>query len=181
MADRFAAEGFFALAPDLYHGETTTRPDEAERLLMALNIGRAIADLSSAVSYLLGLEGVSPKKVGVVGFCMGGQLALAAACKNSSIGACVDFYGIHPKVTPDFSGLQAPVLGLFAEKDPFVTPEVARKLEQDIRSAGKQAEFHIYPGVGHAFFNDSRPDVYDPVAAQDAWDRVLRFFRENLG
>ena len=83
MADRFAAEGFFALAPDLYHGETTTRPDEAERLLMALNIGRAIADLSSAVSYLFGLEGVSPKKVGVVGFCMGGQLALAAACKNS--------------------------------------------------------------------------------------------------
>ena len=87
---------------------------------------------------------------------------------------------MHPNVTLDFSGLAAPVLGLFAENDGFVTPEVAKKLEHDIGAAGKQADFHIYPGVDHAFFNDTRTDVYDADAAADAWQRSLRFFREHL-
>ena len=85
VADRFAAEGFVALAPDLYRGDSTTSPDEAGRLMMALDIERATADLGGAVGYLLGLGGVSSEKVGTVGFCMGGQLALAAACKNAQI------------------------------------------------------------------------------------------------
>lgn len=181
VADRFAAEGFVALAPDLYRGDSTTSPDEAGRLMMALDIERATADLGGAVGYLLGLGGVSSEKVGTVGFCMGGQLALAAACKNAQIGACVDFYGVHPNVTLDFSSLEAPVLGLFGDQDGFVTPEAARKLEHDLEQAGKRTSFHTYPGADHAFFNDSRPDVYNQEAANDAWKRTLSFFRQHLG
>ncbi|MEE8557966.1 MAG: dienelactone hydrolase family protein [Myxococcota bacterium] len=180
VVDRFAKSGFVALAPDLYHGESTQSPDDAGRLMMALDIGRSAKDLEGAVSFLLGDGGATSQKVGTVGFCMGGQLALAAACASSNVGACVDFYGVHPSVTLDFSQLSAPVLGLFAENDGFVSPEVARKLEHDIRSSGKQVQIHIYPGVDHAFFNDSRPDVYDAKAAGDAWDRTVRHFRENL-
>ncbi|MFQ5513026.1 MAG: dienelactone hydrolase family protein [Myxococcota bacterium] len=180
LADRFAAEGFFALAPDLYHGDKTTDPDAAGRLMLGLEIDRAVHDLDGGVSYLLGVEGVSPARVGVVGFCMGGQLALALACRNPRVGACADFYGVHPNVTLDFSSLRAPVLGIFAENDSFVTPEVVRKLESDIRAAGARVEFHTYPGVDHAFFNDTRPDVYNEAAASEAWQRTLRFFREHL-
>ena len=180
VADRFAAEGFTALAPDLYRGESTTSPDEAGRLMMALEIDRAVRDLGGAVKYLIGLEGVTPAAVGTVGFCMGGQLALAAACANKEVAAAVDFYGVHPNVTLDFSELRAPVLGLFAENDGFVSPEVARKLEHDLREAGRETDFHIYPGVDHAFFNDTRPDVYDEEAATDAWKRTLAFFGRHL-
>ena len=180
VADRFAADGFFALAPDLYHGESTTKPDDAGRLMMALDIERSARDLSGAVAFLLAQKGVSARKVGTVGFCMGGQLALAAACRSADVGACVDFYGVHPQVRLDFAKLGAPVLGLFAERDGFVTPEVARKLERDVRAAGKSFELHIYPGVDHAFFNDTRPDVYNREAATDAWNRTTQFFRRNL-
>jgi carboxymethylenebutenolidase len=180
VADRFADAGFVALAPDLYHGEKTTAPDEAGRLMMALDIERAIREVSGAVDYLKGLDAVTSQRLGVVGFCMGGQLALAAACKNPRVGAAVDFYGVHPRITLDFSALNAPVLGLFAEKDAFVTPEVARKLEHDIRSAGKSVAIHVYPKCDHAFFNDTRPDVYNRPAADDAWRRTVEFFRENL-
>ena len=180
LADRFAAAGFTALAPDLYKGESTGNPDDAGRLMMALNIDGAAKDLSGAVEYLLGLDEVTSSSIGTVGFCMGGQLALATACSSNQVGACVDFYGVHPNVTLDFSGLRAPVLGLFAENDEFVTPEIARKLEHDIQQAGKQTDFHIYPGVEHAFFNDTRPDVYNADAAQDAWTRTLEFFHAHL-
>ncbi len=181
VADRFAAEGFVALAPDLYHGESTSSPDDAGRLMMALDIDRATRDVSGAVQYLLGLGAVAPKKVGTVGFCMGGQLALAAACQSPEVAACIDFYGVHPNITLDFSGLRAPVLGLFAENDAFVSPEVAGKLEHDLNEAGATTDFHIYPGVDHAFFNDTRPDVHDAAAASDAWRRSVEFFRAHLG
>jgi len=180
VADRFAAEGFFALAPDLYRGESAKKPDDAGRLMMALDIDRSARDLAGAVAFLLARKGVSARKVGTVGFCMGGQLALATACKSGDVGACVDFYGVHPNVRLDFAKLSAPVLGLFAERDGFVTPEIARKLERDVKAAGKSFELHIYPGVDHAFFNDTRPDVYNREAATDAWNRTTQFFRRNL-
>jgi carboxymethylenebutenolidase len=111
---------------------------------------------------------------------MGGQLALFAGTVNSSVGAVVDFYGIHPNVKPDYTKLTGPVLGLFAEKDAFVTPQAAKDVDAAIKKAGKQSEIHIYPGVDHAFFNDERPDVYSKAAADDAWRRTLVFFRQHL-
>lgn len=180
VADRFAAEGFTALAPDLYKGKQADEPDEAGKMMMALDIDEVSKVLSRAADWLSGQESVSSSKVGVVGFCMGGQLSLFTACLSPHIGACVDFYGIHPKVQPDFDKLQAPVLGLFAEHDEYTPPEVIEKLDQTLTQKGKAHEFKTYPGTHHAFFNDARPEVYDPEAATDAWSRVLRFFRENL-
>jgi carboxymethylenebutenolidase len=178
VADRFAAEGFSALAPDMYHGETASEPDGAGKLFMALNIAQAEKDLRGATQYLKGQS--STAKIGVVGFCMGGQLALLTATLDASIGACVNFYGIHPNVKPDYSKLSGPVLGLFAERDQFVNPTVARGVDTAIKGVGKQSEIHIYPGVDHGFFNDDRPDVHDKAAAADAWRRTLALFRQHV-
>ena len=178
VCDRFAASGFSALAPDMFHGKTASEPDGAGKLFMALNIAQAEKDLRGAAAYLL--QHSATAKVGAVGFCMGGQLALFAATLNPSVGACVDFYGIHPNVKPDYSKLSGPVLGLFAEKDQFVNPAAARALDVAIKGAGRQSEIHIYPGVDHAFFNDERADVYNKEAAEDAWKRTTDFFRKHL-
>jgi carboxymethylenebutenolidase len=111
---------------------------------------------------------------------MGGVLSLYAASKNERVGACVVFYGIHPKVEPDFAALRAPVLGLYAERDQFVPPAAVRALEEKFAEHGKSIETHIYPGADHAFFNDTRPEVYDADAAADAWRRTTEFFRRHL-
>jgi carboxymethylenebutenolidase len=178
VCDRFAAEGFSALAPDMYHGQTASEPDGAGKLFMALNIAQAEKDLRGAAAYLA--QHSSTAKLGAVGFCMGGQLALFAATLNPNVGACVNFYGIHPNVKPDYSKLSGPVLGLFAEKDAFVTPATARQVDADIKKAGKASEIHVYPNVDHAFFNDDNTAAYDKATADDAWRRTLAHFRANL-
>ena len=180
VCDRFAKEGYVALAPDLYHGESTKSPDEAGKLMMALRIDEAEKDLRGAIQYLLDHEATTGSKVGVIGFCMGGALSLYAASKNAQVGACVVFYGIHPNVKPDLASLQAPVLGIYAERDQAVPPESVRELERQLKEPGKSVEIHIYPDTDHAFFNDQRPDVYNPKAAEDAWRRVIQFFARHL-
>ena len=180
VCDRFAAEGFVALAPDMYHGKSTKSPDEAGKLMMALRIDEAERDLSAAVDYLETQDSTASEKVGVVGFCMGGALALFAASKNSKIGACVVFYGIHPKVKPDLPNLQAPVLGNYGEKDKSVPLAVVHDLERQLKDLGKQVDMKIYKDADHAFFNDTRPEVYDAEASADAWQRTIAFLREHL-
>jgi carboxymethylenebutenolidase len=180
VCDRFANEGYVALAPDLYHGKATKSPDEAGKLMMALRIDEAEKDLRGAIQYLLNHEATTGTKVGVIGFCMGGALSLYAASKNAQVGACVVFYGIHPNVKPDLPKLQAPVLGIYAERDQNVPPESVRELERQLKELGKSVEIHIYPDTDHAFFNDQRPDVYNPKAAEDAWRRVIQFFAKHL-
>jgi len=180
LADRFAAEGFVTLAPDLYHGRQTKSPDEAGKLFMALNIGEAGTDLASAASYLLALPGVQPKKVGTVGFCMGGQLALFAAQEHPDrISAGVDFYGMHPNTPIDPSKLRVPVLAHFGRRDQSVKEPDARALAARYRAAGASFEAHFYD-AGHAFFNDSRPQVFDQPSADLAWQRTLDFLRAHL-
>jgi carboxymethylenebutenolidase len=180
VCDRFAAEGYVALAPDLYHGKTTKSPDEAGKLMMALNIDQAEKDLRGAIDYLVNQEATTGSKVGIIGFCMGGALALYAASKNEHVGACVIFYGIHPKVKPDLPNLKGPVLGIYAERDSSTPPDAVRKLEGQLKALGKPVEMHIYPDVEHAFFNDTRPTVYNAQAAEDAWRRTIQFFARNL-
>lgn len=180
VADRLAEAGFVALAPDLYHGQSTRSPDAAGKLMMALNIEAAARDLAGSADYLLSLDETRGPRVGSVGFCMGGQLSLYAACHNPGIGACVVYYGIHPKVQPDIPALEAPVLGFFGEKDASVPPQAVRELEAALRDAGKSVEFHIYPQRDHAFFNEVRPDVYHQADAEDTWTRMIQFFRQHL-
>jgi carboxymethylenebutenolidase len=180
VADRFAGEGFFALAPDLYHGQTTKSPDEAGKLMMSLRVDEAARDLSAAIDHLAGLPGVTGPKVGTIGFCMGGALSLFAASKNPEVGACVVFYGGHPNIKPDLPSLRAPVLGIYAGKDSFVNPQVVADLDRQLTELGRPHTFHTYAEAAHAFFNEERPEVYDPAAAKDAWAKTLAFLRREL-
>jgi len=180
VCDRFANEGYVALAPDLYHGKTTKSPDDAGKLMMAMQIDEAEKDLRGAIQFLINHEASTGDNVGAIGFCMGGALSLYAATKNPQVGACVVFYGGHPNVKPDLPNLQVPMLGIYAERDGFVTPDLVRDLERQLKALGKSVEVHIYPDTDHAFFNDQRPDVYNAKAAEDAWKRTIQFFAKNL-
>ncbi len=180
VADRFAAAGFTALAPDFYHGKATDEPDEAGSLMMALNIEDAERVIQGAVAELLNHESCSSEKAGVVGFCMGGQLSMFAACVNDSIGGCVNLYGIHPNVQPDFARLNSPMLGFFAEHDEYASPEAVAALDQTLTDLGKEHSFTTYKGRQHAFFNSDRPEVYDHEAAEMCWEWMTEFFKENL-
>jgi carboxymethylenebutenolidase len=180
VAERFAREGFVTLAPDLYHGEKTKSPDQAGKLLMALNIAETAKDLRGAALYLGSRSETQPKKVAAVGFCMGGQLALfGAAAHPDVINATVDFYGIHPKVDPDVSKLSGPVLAHFGRRDKSVNEKTARALIDRIRTAGKSVDAYFYDAQ-HAFFNDQRPEVYDRQSAELAWERTVEFLRRAL-
>jgi carboxymethylenebutenolidase len=181
LCDRFAAEGFVALAPDLYHGDTTAEPDEAGKLMMALNMAQAAKDLSGAVDEVS--DRAHLDRVGITGFCMGGGLALVAATQRpDKVKACVPWYGLipWPDAQPDWDRLGAAVLGHYAENDAFFTPEAARALEADLRSRGKDAEIVVHPGVDHAFFNDARPEVYNAAEAGSAWRQTIGFLTRHL-
>ncbi len=184
VCDRFGAEGFTALAPDLYRGATTKEPDEAGKLMMALNMQQAVDDMSGAVDYLSASDRVRGDGVGVVGFCMGGGLALVLACRRPDVvTACVPFYGLIPwrDAEPDWAAMGASVQGHYGENDAFFTPDAARRLQEELRELGKDVEFHFYSGADHGFFNDTRRDVHDADAAGQAWDRTLSFLRSKLG
>jgi carboxymethylenebutenolidase len=179
-ADRFAGEGFVALAPDFYHGKGAEigEPDEAGKLMMALNIDGVAKDGRGAVEWLRQRVG-SP--VGVIGFCMGGQLALLVGTVGASdVGAVVDMYGIHPNVKPDFSNMKAPVLALFAENDGFVDAAARENLLRQLDEAGVRYTSDVYPGVDHAFMNDENPGAYNREASEDAWKRITAFLRQEL-
>jgi carboxymethylenebutenolidase len=181
VVDRFAAAGFTALAPDLYHGESSTEPDGAGKLMMALNLDQAAKDLDGAIAMLQERTGSS--KVGVVGYCMGGGLTLVLASRRpDAVVAAAPYYGVIPwaSVQPDWANLGAKVVGEYAENDGFAGPEAVRALEAQLRDLGKDATLHIHAGCEHAFFNDARPDVYDAAASTEAWTRTLDLFRTTL-
>ena len=181
VCDRFAGEGFVALAPDLYRGESTTEPDGAGKLMMALNIEQAAKDLSGAVDLLQERSGRDA--VGVVGFCMGGGLALVVATQRpDAVKAAAPFYGVIPWPTaqPDWSKLDAKVQGHYAELDGFFTPDMVKDLEATLQGLGKDVELLVYEDADHAFFNDTRPEVHKPEQSQQAWDRTIALFRAEL-
>lgn len=179
IADRFAGEGFVVLAPDLYGGKVTRDAEEAGRLMQGLDQQQAMGTLNAAVDYLKQQRIVRENAIGVAGFCMGGSFALLLACHNKDIGAAAPFYGDVP---PDdvLKDLNAPVLFIGAELDQWITLEKMERLRKAMQRYGKAGEVVIYPGVNHAFFNDTRPDVYDEEAAEDAWKRVVDFLVGSL-
>ncbi len=180
VTNRFAAEGFCALAPDLYHGKTTKSPDDAGKLVMELDAERAEREIAAAGEYLLQRPECSSKTYGVVGFCMGGGLAQYTATKeDGKVGAAVSFYGGFKSVPFDWDNLTAPLLQICGEEDAGVTAEM-RKRDALLREKGKKVDLVVYPKAKHAFFNDARPEVYNPQAAQDAWKRTIDWFRANL-
>lgn len=179
VADRFADEGFVVLAPDLYAGEVTGNAVEAGRLMQSLDQRQAIAMLNAVVDYLKQQGTVKGNTIGVTGFCMGGSFALLLACYNQDIRASAPFYGDVPsdEVLKD---LTAPVLFIGAEYDQWITKEKMERLRSAMREYGKEGDVVIYPGVDHAFLNDTRPDMYNKEAAEDAWKRVVSFLAGHL-
>jgi len=183
ICDRLAREGFVAVAPDLFHGKQTFEPDEAGKLVMAMRLDEAARDMLGAVSWLSNSDRTAGDRVGIVGYCVGGSLSLYAATLSPHIGCAVLFYpGLaFPAVQQaDLSKISGAVLGQFAENDHSYTREQVADLERRLREAGIDVEFFWYAGADHGFFNDDRPAVYNPDAAQLAWDRTLAFFRRHL-
>ncbi|MFP5347192.1 MAG: dienelactone hydrolase family protein [Actinomycetes bacterium] len=180
LVRRFAAEGFVALAPDLYGGRTTHDPEEARRLLRQLPVDRAARDLAGAVDLLLGHDAVTSPAVGAVGFCMGGGFALAlAAQQGERVGGVVPFYGLPPADT-GYGHLRAQVQGHYAEKDRSISRDDVAAMTTKVRQQAEiDAEIFWYP-AGHAFVNDQRPS-YDPDSARLAWSRAVAFLRRSLG
>ncbi|AKT35936.1 protein usf [Chondromyces crocatus] len=178
LLERLAAAGFIALAPDLYHGQVTRDAEEAGRLMTALDKPRALGEIAAAVQHVTTLPR-SNGRVGVMGFCMGGAFAFAAAATVPELGAVVPFYGI-PTPAPDYTTVRAPVLAHFAARDEWAKASDADQLKRQLESLGKSMELHVYD-ANHAFMNDTRPEVYHPEAAKLAWDRSLEFLRTHLG
>jgi carboxymethylenebutenolidase len=182
MVDRFAAEGFVALAPDLFGGTVAHDSDEAGRLLQELPVDRAARDLAGAVDFLLGNDAVTSSTVGTVGYCMGGGFVLLlAANEGDKIGAAVPFYGVGPGVPDTYRSVTAPIQGHYGEQDQMYPVAEARKQEQQIREESQgSVEFFYYP-AGHAFHNDKdKLGTYDKASAELAWNRTLEFLRANV-
>jgi carboxymethylenebutenolidase len=181
VADRLAAEGFAVLVPDLYHGAKSTEPDEAAKLMMAMEMDRVAKDLRSAVTYMLGRDDVLGDRVGVIGFCMGGGLAVYFSSIEARVGATVDYYGAIPwdEVDLDVSTIAADVLLHYASEDTWASPEFGRDLERRLREAGVGVTFHIYEGAEHAFLDETR-DSYEPEAARVSWERTIEFLQARL-
>jgi carboxymethylenebutenolidase len=186
MAERLAAGGFVALAPDLYHGELAehTEMDKAGQLMSSLPPERAARDMSAAIDHLLARPETSGSSVGVVGFCMGGMLTfLIAAGRGDVVAAAVPFYGFpQGDAEPDWSGLTAVVRGHMAEHDSFFGPDAAVALEAKLRALGKDVTLEVHAGTGHAFMGPHNAlGTLDEKVAGEVWPRVLDFLHQQLG
>lgn len=182
VADRLAAEGFVALAPDLYGGRVAHDAAEAGRMMTALPEAVGARLLAGAVDALLASAAVTSTTVGSVGFCMGGGFVLAlAAQQGDRVSAAVPFYGVGQGVPRSYVGLSAAVQGHYGEQDGSCPPErAAAQAEQIRRESGAEVEFFFYDAP-HAFFNDANPaGNYRPEAARLAWRRTVDFLRERV-
>jgi len=199
VADRFAREGYIALAPDMYTREGTpdiSNPDtmlqNVMRIMFAVPDSQAMGDLDAGAQYIKS-QADSNGKVGAIGFCSGGRYTLMFGCTSKNLDAAVDSAGgfitqdgpneqedTRPVPPIDMiADLNCPLLGLFGEEDPNPSPEHAERLQAELDKHGKTYEMRMYPNAGHAFFADYR-DSYRPVPAQDMWHRVLTFYDKHL-
>ncbi len=184
VADRLAIAGFQALVPDLYRGKATVEAEEAHHLMTGLDFGDAASqDIRGAVQFLK----TRAPKVGLTGFCMGGALTLLGATQTPELDAATVWYGCPPLDYIDASKIKAPLLGHWATQDEFFNIDIVDGLEAKLTAAGVGYEFHRYL-AHHAFANETAvgptrtaATQYDPVWAQQAWDRTLRFFGKHLG
>jgi carboxymethylenebutenolidase len=183
VADRFAQAGFVALAPDLYHGVHTTEPDEAGKLIMGLAMDQAARDIAGAAEHLASRDDVTDG-IGTVGFCAGGSLALWSATLSDKIVAAVGFYPVLPweRMRPEWSNYAGKAALIHCDEADGGSAAVGvQAAKRAIEDAGGEVALHDYPGTGHAFFNDDRPEVYNGEAAASAWARTLELLRSRLG
>ncbi|WP_020520311.1 dienelactone hydrolase family protein [Catelliglobosispora koreensis] len=183
LADRFAAAGFVALAPDLYHGVQTTEPDHAGKLMMGLAMDQAAKDIAGAADYLADRAEVTSEKIGVAGFCMGGSLALWSATLSPRITTAVGFYPAIPweRMPMAWSNYDGKVALIHCSEEDGTSQALGvQTAVRSITEAGGKVTTHDYPGTHHAFLNDDRPEVYDAAASASAWARTIEVFRSTL-
>ncbi len=179
IANRVAAEGYVALAPDLYHGEVAQEPDLAQKLMLSLVQEQAVKDMNGAVASLQARDDVVSDKIGVTGFCMGGGLALLLAMTNPAIQACAPFYGVPMGDLDDCKNIQGGVLGIYAGLDGFVTQEYVDQVQAALDTTDVPNDIIVYPDADHGFFNDTS-DAHKADDAADSWDKLKTFFTANL-
>ena len=179
IAERFAREGFVAIAPDLYHGQVASEPDEARKLVMNLNREQAMKECLGAVAHLQALDAVTPKRVGCIGFCMGGSLTLALAAATPDVAAAAPFYAGMQPGRDQIAKIQAEMFCAFGADDAGIPLDNVRKFEANLRETGRSAVVKVYDGAPHSFFNDTKPS-YRAEAANDAWAQSLALFRRVL-
>jgi len=178
VADRLAAEGFVALAPDLYQGRLAKTIEAAMALREQLDLPKMEASARAALSLLQKQPGVAPDRLGAMGFSMGGEWSgLLSQWYPESVRALVLVYGAAPA---EFGEARAAVQGHFAETDEWESLDYVRQMEQAMRAAGREVTLYVYPGVGHWFFEPNRPDAYDAAASALVWERTLAFLRAQL-
>jgi carboxymethylenebutenolidase len=176
VADRLAQAGYRALVPDLYRGRVTTKADEANHLMTDLDFTRAAQqDLRGALQHLK----AAGSKAAVLGFCMGGALTIMGAVHLAEADAGVCYYGIPEAKHADPAMIRVPLQGHFAAQDDWCTPAAVNALEAKLKAGKVKYEFYRYPGA-HGFFNEQRPEVYDPKGAKEAWDRTIAFLQAHL-
>jgi carboxymethylenebutenolidase len=182
VAQRLARDGFVVLVPDLYHGEIANEPTDAQKLVMMMwdNVERVLKEVESSLEYLRRNAGVSPKKLGIMGFCMGGTVAFKMACRYPHLGAVSPWYGgrIDPNAE-DLSMINAPIMAIYGELDAGIPLDRVAQLEKAVKDAGKEISVHVYKGAGHAFLNNTHGSYHDE-AAKDAWDKAVSFLKQNL-
>ena len=191
MTDRFAEAGFAAIAPALYHRQTSANPqamDDAMTMMSRLRDGEIVADCNAAIAHLKTMPEVRGDRVGVTGFCMGGRVAYLMATRSSEVKASVVFWGGNimtawgdgPAPFDETANISCPVMGLFGADDGNPNPTDVAKLDAELTRLGKEHEFHNYAGAGHAFMNEGRPS-YRKEASDDAWVKATGFFAKHLG
>ena len=184
VADMFAREGFVALAPDFYRGKGAKigEPDQAQKLMMEFfSANNAAQTARGAAAYLKANPSVTSTKVGVIGFCMGGFLAmLVGSVAPDTVAAVVNCYGVGQRM-PDLKPMRGiPLLGIFGGKDHSAGPDAVAGLERAAKEAGVPFTKHVYPDADHAFLNEQRKDVHRADDAKDAWGKILPFLKSNV-
>jgi len=180
QAQHFAAEGYVALAVDLYRGKVATDPEMAHELMRGLPQDRGVRDLTSAVAWLEHQPEVDPHRIGAIGWCMGGGYAVQLAIADPGLKALVVNYGSLPTDKAALGKINAPVLGNFGGQDRGITPDDVHAFDDAMKSLGKSTDLKIYPDAGHAFENPNNTNGYRAEDAKDAQTRSHEFLAEQL-
>jgi len=176
IARRYADEGFIGIAPDLYRGKVAADPDEASKMMNGLQIEDGLATIRATLA--TAAETFVLTHFGITGYCMGGTFALRAACELEGLSAAVPFYGDIPD-EGILSKLRTPTIFISGTRDGWINPEKVAKLE-DVTERYELPLTSLKYDADHAFFNNTRPEVYNETAAKDAWALAIAFFKENL-
>jgi carboxymethylenebutenolidase len=182
IARRFADEGYFAIAPDLYSRQghkVASDPNTAAQLMGGLNKPDGVQDLQSTIQWLRAQKETRAGKIGVTGYCMGGSYAMLVPCESKEISAAAPFYGEIP-TDDEIQKLNCAIFYAYGANDGWIQRKDVDRLAADLKKFNKKGEVKVYEGCQHGFFNDTRKDVYAPDAAKDAWARTRKLFAENL-